>query len=141
MRKIFMLMLIPAMVLVACGKDGSSGEPTVEQAERMKVTAEKICEKFHECMNEQLAALPASQREMARSMMPSPDSCYREYGVPETDDTQGEPVAMQFTEEEVNLAIRCMEAITEASCQQLMQPDGRPAACKEFAAIAEKKAR
>lgn len=137
MKKIWMLALIPAIALGSCGK---SNEPTAAQAEKMAETGKKICEKMFECIDEQLQNMPAEQREMARSMMGGKEACYKEYGVNETGDAaKPEQIEVQYTKEELDLAIQCMEEITKTSCQQLMSEEGQPASCKKLAEIAEKR--
>jgi len=126
------LLLLLIGVLVSCG--GRSDSPEA-QAERLAESGKKICEKMFECMDEQLKGLPADQQEMARKMMGGKEACYKQYNVDKPDAADHGSVDdtefAKITQEELNLAVQCMEEITKTSCQDLVS-DAQPASCKKL---------
>lgn len=126
--------LLVGASLVACGK---SNEPSKADAARLEESAKKICEKITECTSEQLKALPPEQRKMAEAMIGnSKEACLGQYGASKAKST-GEKV--EYTKEEMDLALKCMDAISNTACKDLMTPTGAPESCKQLQALQAKK--
>jgi hypothetical protein len=134
-NKIWIPALIPVMLWISCGKQK---EPTAAQAAKIAETGRKICEKLYECVDEQFKDLPPEMREKYQSILLTKESCYKDYGVYDAEDAaQSEKV--EYTKEEVDLAIQCLEDITKSSCEQLQSDAGQPDSCKKLASVVEKR--
>lgn len=135
-RGIWIAALLVGVALSSCGKkDESKDVSSGGDAGKMQESAKKICEKITECASEQLKALPPAQRKMAETMLSgSKDACLGQYGAGAV---HGEAVA--YTKEEMDMAMKCMDAVSRTACKDLMSEAGAPDTCKQFEALLAKR--
>lgn len=130
----WMLVVATGLALSACGKK----EPSVAQASKMEETGKKICEKVVDCAMEKLKGLPEAQRKMAEGMMAqSKEACLGQYGVQTKAGAAVEKI--EYTQEELDLGMQCMNDILKTSCDDLMKKPEPAESCKKFQEIAMKK--
>lgn len=135
-RGIWIAALLAGVALSSCGKkDESKDAPAAGDAGRLQESAKKICEKITECASEQLKALPPAQRKMAETMLnSSKEACLGQYGAGAVG---GETVT--YTKEEMDMAMKCMDAVSRTACKDLMSEAGAPDSCKQFEALLAKR--
>ncbi|MBX7057652.1 MAG: hypothetical protein K1X75_06265 [Leptospirales bacterium] len=122
-------------LFAACSKDPNAPVSAEEAAAEMKGYSQKVCDKMSACMREQLASLPAAQREMAERMMPGGDACQARFEASVAQSRQpaagSDEPARPLTRAELEKAKACMDAMLGAACSDMMGGH-MPEACAEM---------
>lgn len=111
--------------LAFCGKDPDAPASESDMKAVMTKTAEAMCNKMTQCMEEQLADMPEAQRKMAEQFMPKGEACIAQFEQSfERSMKDGEEV----TNGELAQLENCVDAINDTTCAEMEQ--GPPEACK-----------
>lgn len=114
--KLVLLLSLTLLAATACKKTGPSQSPEA----MAKEFSNSMCSKMTECMNEQLAKMPANVREMAKGQMMDEAKC-REMAKNPSGKPHGDDMWKKLTDGERSVAMGCMKAMPQASCESIMK--------------------
>lgn len=109
------LSLIGFTVILATGF--SCGKPSGKEV--AKEFGQKMCYKMADCAQEQLKNIPAQQRQMAMGMLPSREKCDSAQNAARQ--PGGESEVKELTEEQIEMAKKCMAAMEKISCSDMQK--------------------